>query len=119
ELFGLEGQLRAEVLAQIAALGHDRLWLEKVRLHTCAPQEKAFLHDQAEALHDLRTLLREAETDQVFLDGLRSDLMGLVGKAPHELQDSVAWFKDIRVGELTGLLHEVAPALMAHLAKAE
>src|SRR5690606_33511517 len=37
ELFGLESQLRAEVLAQVAALGHERIWLEKVKLATWAP----------------------------------------------------------------------------------
>ncbi|MDS1141349.1 DNA repair exonuclease [Pusillimonas sp. SM2304] len=119
ELFGLESQLRAEVQAQVAALGHERLWLEKLRLATRAPLRPATLHDRAEALTDLQALLEEAETDEAFLKDLQTELMGLVGKAPHELQSSVPWFSDIRAGELTGLLREVAPSLMAHLAKAE
>ncbi|NYT59387.1 DNA repair exonuclease [Alcaligenaceae bacterium] len=119
ELFGQEGQLRAEVLGQVAALGHDRLWLEKVKLATSAPAEPATEHDRAEALADLRTLLLQAETDTDFLESLQSELMGLVGKAPPELQGSVPWFDDIRAGDLSGLLNEVGPALMAHLSKAE
>lgn len=119
ELFGLESQLRSEVLAQIAALGHDQLWLEKVKLNTQAPEEAAGLHDRAEALHDLHALLRAAEIDQAFLNELQAELMGLVGKAPHELQASVGRFDDIRAGELNDLLQEVVPGLMAHLARAE
>src|SRR5690606_10106723 len=119
ELFGQEAQLRAEVLGQVAALGHDRLWLEKVKLATSAPVEPDSAHDRAEALADLRTLLLQAETDPDFLESLQAELMGLVGKAPPELQGSVPWFDDIRAGDLSGLLHEVGPALMAHLSKAE
>ena len=43
QLFGLEAQLRAEVLAQAAALGQDRIWVEKVRVETTP-------HDSADAL---------------------------------------------------------------------
>ncbi|AEC19352.1 metallophosphoesterase [Pusillimonas sp. T7-7] len=119
ELFGLEGQLRAEVLAQVIALGHERLWLEKVKLATCAPVESDTQHDSAEALADLRVLLDQAKADSHFLEGLQSELMGLVGKAPQELQGSVPWFDDIRAGDMSRLLDEVGPALMAHISKAE
>ncbi|NYT86212.1 metallophosphoesterase family protein [Pollutimonas harenae] len=119
ELFGLEGQLRAEVLAQTMALGHDRLWLEKVKLATRAPMESAAHHDNAEALADLRVLLDQAKGDPVFLESLQNDLMGLVGKAPQALQGSVPWFDDIRASDLNRLLDEVGPALMAHISKAE
>ncbi|MCC2596788.1 DNA repair exonuclease [Pusillimonas sp. MFBS29] len=119
ELFGQEGQLRAEVLGQVAALGHDRLWLEKVKLATQAPADADTGHDHIEALADLRTLLLQAESDPEFLESLQNELMGLVGKAPLELQDSVPWFDDIRSGDMSRLLKEVGPALMAHLSKAE
>lgn len=119
ELFGLEGQLRAEVLAQAIALGHEQLWLEKVKLATRAPAEPATQHDSAEALADLRVLLHQAESDTVFLESLQSELMGLVGKAPQELQHSVPWFDDIRAGDMGRLLSEVGPALLAHISKAE
>src|SRR3546814_9739585 len=107
ELFGLEGQLRAEVLAQVIALGHERLWLEKVKLATRAPVESDTQHDSAEALADLRVLLDQAKADSHFLEGLQSELMGLVGKAPQELQGSVPWFDDIRAGDMSRLLDEV------------
>jgi DNA repair exonuclease SbcCD nuclease subunit len=34
DLFGREQELRAHVLAEIAVIGHDKLWLEKVKLTT-------------------------------------------------------------------------------------
>jgi DNA repair exonuclease SbcCD nuclease subunit len=119
ELFGLESQLRAEVLGQVIALGHDRLWLEKVRLVTEAPDDLEALEGRADALADLQGLLREAQSDPDFIKSLQVDLLGLVGKAPLELQTSVASFKDIRAGRLDALLDEVRPALIAHLARSE
>ncbi|HWL29697.1 MAG TPA: DNA repair exonuclease, partial [Burkholderiaceae bacterium] len=62
---------------------------------------------------------REAQSDPDFLSSLQADLLGLVGKAPLELQTSVASFKDIRDGQLDALLDEVRPALMAHLTRSE
>ncbi|MBB5216957.1 metallophosphoesterase [Parapusillimonas granuli] len=116
QLFGLERRLREEVLAQLAALGHDRLWLEKVKLATAPPaRRQAPSGDHAEALSELRNMIAEAHTDEAFVAGLRAALMGLVAKAPHELQDEVEWFRDIRAGDVSGLLREVAPGLMAQL----
>lgn len=119
ELFGRENDLRAEVLGQAITLGHDRLWLEKVRLATEAPDDLEALEGRADALADLQGLLREAQSDPDFIQSLQADLLGLVGKAPLELQSSVASFKDIRAGHLEALLDEVRPALMAHLARSE
>ena len=119
ELFGLEAQLRAEILAQAVALGAERIWLEKVKLATSPPDEPASRPDSAEALADLQVLLEQAQQDPQFLEGLQSDLMSLVVKSPQELQGSVPWFDDIRKGDMSRLLAEVSPALMAHLSQAE
>jgi DNA repair exonuclease SbcCD nuclease subunit len=119
ELFGREHQLRAEVIGQVVALNPERLWLEKVRIATRAPDDIQALEGRADALADLQGLLREAQSDPDFIKSLQADLMGLVGKAPLELQTSVASFKDIRDGNLDALLDEVGPALMAHLARSE
>jgi hypothetical protein len=119
ELFGREHQLRAEVIGQVVALNPERLWLEKVRIATQAPDDIQALEGRADALADLQGLLREAQSDPDFIKSLQADLMGLVGKAPLELQTSVASFKDIRDGNLDALLDEVRPALMAHLARSE
>lgn len=119
ELFGMEAQLRLEVLASIAALGNDRLWLEKVRLATRAIDDGQALRQRADALADLQDLLESAETDQDFLASLRNDLSALIGKAPLELKFAVPYFDDIKNGDLAPLLREIRPSLIAHLAKAE
>lgn len=119
ELFGMEAQLRAEVLALAAAVGPDRLWIEKVRTSTSAPEESAAIRARGDAIADLQVLLEEAATDPDFLKGLRDDLMGLVSKAPLELQGAVPCFKDIRNAELADLVREVTPGLVSQLARME
>jgi len=119
ELFGLESQLRAEVLALAVAIGSDRLWIEKVKVGTFPVDDGEAVRARADALADLQDLLVAAETDPDFLRGLQEDLLALVTKAPLELQASVPYFKDIRSGDLSGLVREVRPGLVAHLAKAE
>lgn len=119
ELFGMESQLRAEVLALAAAIGPDRLWVEKVKVGTLPLDDGEALRVRADALADLQDLLVAAETDSDFLKGLQEDLLVLVTKAPLELQTSVPYFKDIRSGDLAELIREVRPGLVAHLARAE
>ncbi|MGZ8184094.1 MAG: metallophosphoesterase family protein [Methylobacter sp.] len=119
DLFGLESQLRAEVLALAAAMGAERLWIEKVRVSTSAADDGEAVRARADALSDLQDLLEAAETDPDFLRSLQEELLGLVNKAPLELQTAVPYFKDIRSGDLVGLVREVRPGLVAHLAKVE
>lgn len=119
ELFGMEAQLRAEVLALAAAIGSDRLWIEKVKTSTSAPEESAAIRARGDAIADLQVLLEDAATDPDFLNGLRDDLMALVSKAPLELQGAVPYFKDIRNAELAGLVREVTPGLVSQLARME
>ncbi len=119
ELFGMETQLRQEVLASIAALGNDKLWLEKVRLDTLAIDDGQALRERADALADLQDVLASAQDDPVFLEALRADLSGILGKAPLELRSAVPYFDDIKSGDLTALLGEIRPSLVAHLAKGD
>lgn len=119
ELFGMEAQLRAEVLALAAALGADRVWIEKVKTCTSALEDDDAIRARGDAIADLQVLLQEAATDPAFLEGLRDDLMTLVSKAPLELQGAVPYFRDIRNAELAGLVREVTPGLISQLARME
>ena len=119
ELFGLEQQLRAEVLALAAAAGPERLWIEKVRVRTAPPDDGAAVRARADALSDLQALLLVADQDPAFLQSLREDLLVMVTKAPIELQTLVPHFSEIRAGELGALVREVCPGLMAHIAGAD
>lgn len=119
ELFGMEAQLRAEVLAAAAAIAPDRLWIEKVRVDTTASDETAAIRERGDALADLQELLEQAQTDPDFLASLKNDLMSLVSKAPLELQNAVPCFKDIRNGDLGRIVSEVRPGLVSQLARME
>jgi DNA repair protein SbcD/Mre11 len=119
ELFGMETQLRAEVIAHAASVAAERLWIEKVKINTTPANSSESIKARGDALADLQALLEQAQTDEDFLKGLQSDLMGLVTKAPLELQYSVSYFKEIRSGDLAELVREVQPGLVAHLAKSE
>ncbi len=119
DLFGLESQLRAEVLALAVAIGAERLWIEKVKVGTSPADDGEAVRARADALSDLQYLLEAAETDPDFLKSLQEDLLGLVNKAPLELQASVPYFKAIRSGDLAELICEVRPGLVSHLAKVE
>jgi DNA repair exonuclease SbcCD nuclease subunit len=119
DLFGLEAQLRAEVLALAVSMGAERLWIEKVKVSTAAADDGAAVLARADALSDLQDLLQAAESDVDFLKSLQDDLLGLVNKAPLELQTSVPYFKAIRSGDLVDLVREVRPGLVSHLANSE
>jgi hypothetical protein len=118
ELFGLEQQLREEVIASAAVIGTDRIWVEKVKIATSPAMVSPRNDHLSDAVSDLETLFVAAETDQEFLNSLRDELMDLVAKAPLELQGSVPWFEVIRQGNVAELVREISPALVAQLAKA-
>jgi DNA repair exonuclease SbcCD nuclease subunit len=119
DLFGLELQLRSEVLALAVAMGAERLWIEKVKVATSTTDDGEALRARADALSDLQELLQAAESDLDFLKSLQTELLGLVNKAPLELQTTVPYFKTIRSGDLESLVREVRPGLLSHLAKVE
>ncbi|MCE4543834.1 MULTISPECIES: DNA repair exonuclease [unclassified Caballeronia] len=119
ELFGLEAQLRAEVLAQIAAISHDRLWLERVKIATVPLVHGEPASGRADALADLHGLLMEAESDPEFLSMLKDKLIALASQAPSELQKFVPELEHVRNGELAKLVGDVRSGLIAQLADAE
>ena len=63
QLFGLEAQLRAEVLGQIASLGNERLWLEKVCFETQALFDESRMHERMDAFTDLQAILASAGSE--------------------------------------------------------
>lgn len=119
QLFGLEAQLRAEVLAQAAALGQDRIWVEKVRVETTPHDSADALAARSDAIADLQALLAQAHTDTALMKELQDDLMQMVGKLPLEVVGAVPVLEDIRAGRLETLVQSTAPSLLAHLAQAD
>ncbi|MDP1558318.1 MAG: DNA repair exonuclease [Nitrosomonas sp.] len=119
DLFGLESHLRAEILAQAAAIGSDKLWVEKVHVETQPMMEPIEIKARADAIADLQDLLEEAPFDLALLKDLEKELQLLVGKAPYELTEAVPAFTEIRNGELAQLVKTVSPGLIAYLAQSE
>lgn len=119
ELFGLEAQLRQEVLAQAAARGAERLWVEKIRLRTQPLDDPARLASRQDAIADLQTFLDQAPEDEALLKSLLDDLRPLVDKAPRELIAALPVLNDIRNGRIDPIVRAVTPDLLAYLAKGE
>lgn len=119
ELFGLESQLRSEVLASIASIGNEKLWLEKVRVETQAFSDAAMVESRLDAFAELSEILRETEQDPEFLKELKDELGQFVAKVPLELQSLVPALQWVRSGQLEGLVKTISPGLLAHLARSE
>jgi exonuclease SbcD len=117
ELFAQYAQVREEVLAHAAALGAERLWIEKVRVDTTPPADAHQLQARSDAIADLQALLQDATADEPFLRSLAQDLQQLTGKAPPELAEAVAEFAAIRAGDVSDLVRSVTPGLLARLAR--
>ena len=118
ELFGMDSLLREEVLAQAAAIGGERLWIEKVKVETTPAVDADQIRERADAIADLQTLLEQVPLDEAFMRGLAEDLQQLTGKAPLELMEAVPDFKAIRAGDIVSIVQAVTPGLIAQLAQA-
>ena len=112
ELLSAQAQLRADVIATIAALADSRMWLEKLRLSLHPPRQA----QPTSASDDLAALLGEAVLDPRFQQDFLQGLQLLRDRAPHELADEPV-FEALRQGESSTMLHEAAAALLERLGK--
>ena len=117
ELFGLETQLREEILGQAAGQGIDRLWVEKVRIETEPLTDAAHIVARSDAIADLQRFLNEAPEDAALLEALTADLRPLVDRAPIEVIHALPELNAIRGGDVAGIVKSVTPGLLAYLAK--
>ena len=116
ELFGLEMQLREDILGQAAALGMERLWVEKVSLETQPSLDAAQMANRSDAIADLQNFLADAPDDADLLASLLDDLRPLVDRMPLEVLRSVPELHAIRAGDVAGIVKSVTPGLLAYLA---
>ena len=115
ELFGLERQLRQEILAAANTLSDNRLWIEKVRLATTPEANHATIEARSDAIADLQAYLDEAGNDEALQENIVKALMELVGKAPLELIDAVPELRSIQTGEAKKHLETVSQGLIAYM----
>jgi len=117
ELFGLEPQLREDILGQAAGQGTDRLWVEKVRLETQPALGAVDLATRSDAIADLQKFLDEAPEDADLLESLLQDLRPLLDRMPLDVIHAVPELHAIRTGDMAGIVKSVTPGLLAYLAK--
>lgn len=117
ELFGRESHLRAEILGQAAAVGIDRLWVEKLRVETEPAADAAATRARSDAIADLQRLLEEAPADEKFVADLSEELRQFTDRVPVELLQAAPVLQLVRSGDIAKLMHEVSSGLLAHLAK--
>jgi len=116
EMFGLESQLREDILGQAAGQGTDRLWVEKVRLETEPAVDAAQLATRSDAIADLQNFLDQAPEDAALLEALLQDLRPLLDRMPLDVVRAVPELDAIRTGDMAGIVKAVTPGLMAYLA---
>ncbi len=119
ELFGLETQLRAEVLAQAVALAGDRIWIEKVVVDTEPRDTPQALARRGDAVADLQAILATACDDPALIEALRGDFAEMLGKLPPELAQDAPFLEALRGGRLHDLVQSTVPSLLARIASAE
>ncbi len=106
------GALRDQVRA-LAAHASERLFIEKLSLHTTPPRSEASAQPIAE---DLAAMLREALADPELAQALQQDLAGFLAVAPEardEQRESL--LAQARAGEWTAALAAASEALEARL----
>lgn len=116
DLFGLERQLREDILGQAASLGMDRLWVEKVCLETEPAIDATQMAKRSDAIADLLKFLADAPHDSALLASLLDDLRPLVDKMPIEVVHGVPELDTIRSGDVASIVKSVTPGLLAYLA---
>lgn len=116
ELFGLESQLRQEILAVANALSDSELWIEKVIIDTTPELDAAAIGARSDAIADLQGILANAGNAPEIRQRIIDDLMELVAKAPLELIDAVPELGAIQSGHIEDQLEKVSLGLIAHMA---
>lgn len=116
-LFGKAAELRAEVLNQIAVIGNDKLWLEKVKVATSPTSGADDYAARMDAIADLQQILKKAAIDPEFLALLNADLQPFFGKVSSEVKEDVPLLTLAKSGNLAELVTHVSPALLARLAE--
>ena len=113
ELIGAQAQLRADVVAMMAAAAGERLWLEKLKVETKPLSERRAAVDN----DDLAVLLDEAAADPELHEALRAGLQPLLDRAPFELNEQLPVFGMLREGELADLTEDAAAAVLDRLGR--
>lgn len=115
ELFGLETQLREEILGQVASQGADRIWVEKVKIETESSVDSLNINTRSDAISELQGFLDEIDDDKQFHEFLLSELKPLADRAPLDLIRAVPELNYIRSGDIESIVKTIKSGLMDYL----
>ena len=115
ELFGLETQLREEILGQVASQGADRIWVEKVKIETESSVDSLNINTRSDAISELQGFLDEIDEDKQFHEFLLSELKPLADRAPLDLIRAVPELNYIRSGDIESIVKTIKSGLMDYL----
>jgi DNA repair protein SbcD/Mre11 len=115
ELFGLETQLREEILGQVASQWADRIWVEKVRIETESSLDSLDINTRSDAISELQGFLDEIDEDKQFHELLLAELKPLADRAPLDLIRAVPELNSIRSGDIQSIVKTITPGLMDYL----
>lgn len=115
ELFGLETQLREEILGQVASQGTDRIWVEKVRIATESSVDSSNINTRSDAISELQGFLDEINEDKQFHELLLAELKPLADRAPLDLIRAVPELNSIRSGDIESIVKTITSGLMDYL----
>jgi hypothetical protein len=117
-----EGQLRQEIIAQAVALNPDRVWIEKVKLASEAP-DTGHLQTESEvqgALGELAVLALAARDDPDFVQSVQADWLALLEKLPHEVfqaSPDLQALKQDPLAQVAERLQQATAVLMGRVAQ--
>jgi exonuclease SbcD len=114
-LFGNRAVLRAQVLAQAAAIDAEKLWIEKVEVATSGVVQAQPDSESTEALSELQVILKEAQSDPDFLAHLQEELAPFLNKLSEEVKYDVPLLALAREQRFSDLVEQVAPGLLSRL----
>ena len=116
EIFADEAKVRQELIACAAAIGPERVWVEKLRVETTPPWSAEEIAARGDAVADLRAMLDAAGADAAFVADLGADLQELFHKLPPEVRASDdPVFRALRDQRVDELIAAVAPSLVARV----
>jgi len=113
-------QLRIEALGQIAAIGAQDIFLEKVKVRTTSGLVMADLEQRHDAIASVQRILAQAAQDTEFMQELANETSYLWNSLPEEVRTALKLSEPERMqaiesGDLRPLLPDLSTTLLAQL----
>ena len=115
ELFGLETQLREEILGQEKSQEAESIREKKIKIETESSVDSLNINTRSDAISELQGFLDEIDEDKQFHEFLLSELKPLADRAPLDLIRAVPELNYIRSGDIESIVKTIKSGLMDYL----